>query len=48
MTPEDRRTFVKEELEGFRADARDQLKQMFPELNAVAGAPPPPPGFVVQ
>lgn len=37
-----------QEVERFPGEARDQLKQMFPELNTVPGAPPPPGGFVVR
>ncbi|MDP9412809.1 MAG: hypothetical protein M3Q08_01685 [Pseudomonadota bacterium] len=48
MPDEDRKEYLKETLEEFRGEARDQLKQMFPELNTVPGAPPPPRGFVVR
>jgi hypothetical protein len=47
MTPEDRRDFLKETLEDFRKDAREELKRMYPELNSAKGAPPPPAEFAV-
>jgi hypothetical protein len=43
MTEEERRDTAKERLKEFRAGARGQLKQMFPDL----GAPPPPAGFAL-
>ncbi len=48
MVPEARREFLKEAMEDFRKQAREELKRMYPELNTVKGAPPPPAGFAVQ
>ncbi len=45
LTDDERRDYLRETLAEFREDARGQLFQMFPELNAEPDLPPLPPGF---
>jgi hypothetical protein len=47
MTIEEQRDEAKDALKEFRESAREQLKQMFPELSKAGAIPPPPPGFML-